>query len=133
MNHKEFEDFVDQFVAELASTLKQANAEYANGGDQEFKDSAFANFETTAKELELTREQVNRVFHAKHVLAIQGWLNGIEQKRESIRGRMIDKVAYDVILFAMQLSARKFKDARDKWKTDIQNVTGISSGVENLT
>ena len=103
MTHAEFAAFVTQFLADLGDTLPTANTEYANGGDEEFANSAFANFETTAKNQGVTRELVNRVFRDKHAQAIEGWRRGIEQKREGIRGRMIDMIAYDIILMAMYL------------------------------
>lgn len=110
MTHSEFKEFVEGFLKELGDTLPTANHEYANGGDRQFADSAFSNFETSAAETGVTREVVNRIFRGKHAQAIQGWINGIEQKREGIRGRMIDMIAYDIIWCAMLFD----KEEKDK-------------------
>ena len=47
---------------------------------------------------------MNRIYAWKHEDAINGYLyRGIEQIREPIRGRFIDKIAYDIIWAAMIL------------------------------
>jgi len=90
-------DFFERvFDDEIMETRAAGQAEYAHDTD-----NAFANFERTAGELGLRREQVLWVFAMKHRDGIAAYLQGHTSQREDVTGRIKDLIVYLLLLWAM--------------------------------
>lgn len=103
--------------------------EYAHRGE-----NAFANFERTGKDVDLSREKVLWVFAMKHRDGIASYLKGHTSQREDVRGRINDLIVYLVLLRGMldetALDSVDFQDAEhsmiDIWtpRADTGQVSG---------
>jgi hypothetical protein len=95
MTQDELLDYAIEMHDEAYRTLKDKGAEYAQDAN------AFANFEWSALEAGITREQAWVVFFIKHVAAVCRAARGHELTSETLRGRLIDIMNYAVFLGAM--------------------------------
>jgi hypothetical protein len=93
---KEIATLMDRIFKDLHTTREAGQKEYAHD-----ESNAFANFERTANELGLTREQVLWVFFNKHKDGVASYINGHKSQREDVRGRIKDMMVYLVLLWGM--------------------------------
>jgi hypothetical protein len=99
--------------------LFQKGREYQNTVDDGI--NVFENFETTAAELDITREDVLWIFFTKHRNSISKFIKDLKTKEisqieenisEPINGRILDAINYLLLLNAMVVDLRnrtKFK------------------------
>jgi len=76
------------------------------GKDYSPSGGAFENFEATAQETGLSREQVLLVYLSKHMVTLRKVANGGASVTEPVRGRALDVINY-VALLVMMLSERE--------------------------
>jgi hypothetical protein len=76
--------------------IDSGQKEYAHEGRD-----AFDNFERIARELNMNRKKVLWVFAMKHRDGIAAFLQGHEQQREDVSGRIEDLISYLLLLHAM--------------------------------
>lgn len=86
---------INMLLEREAKVFKIAQGEYADSPN------IFANFNRIADRLGLSPEKVLMVYAMKHVDGIASWINGNEEHRESIEGRIMDLRIYMAILFLM--------------------------------
>lgn len=96
MTRGEFAEYLGKLQEKEGSIREIAQKEYAH--DEE---NAFANFERTAADLGLTREQVLWIFLKKHLDGILAHIRGFEAQREGIQGRIHDARLYLALLGGM--------------------------------
>ena len=92
----DIKDLMERIFKELQETREAGQKEYAH--DEE---NAFANFERTANDLGLSREQVLWVFFNKHRDGVTAWIKGHRSQREDVRGRIKDMMVYLVLMWGM--------------------------------
>lgn len=94
-------EIMDQVVQEISFLRDAGQKEYAHEEDQPFR-----NFETLARELNLTREKVLWVLAKKHIDGIIAHINGHRSQREPVEGRINDLIVYLILLRAMNAEDR---------------------------
>ena len=96
MTKDEHQDLMDTIWKEVTNTRSAGQLEYAAD-----KENVFANFESTSKSLNLSKEQVLWVFLMKHIDGISSYLKGHESQRENVTGRITDAIVYLCLLWGM--------------------------------
>ena len=96
MNRKEHSELMDKIWNKVSTTRTAGQLEYA--ADEE---NVFANFERTAKSLNLSKEQVLWVFFMKHIDGISSYLKAHKSQREDVTGRITDAIVYLCLLWGM--------------------------------
>ena len=99
-NHQRWEELLGSTVASIRSLSEIKGGEYAGDDDR------LANFRRNAASLDLTMEQVWRVYAGKHWDALTQYINDVSAGRErtrleSILGRADDLIVYLVLFKAM--------------------------------
>ena len=95
MTKAEFGIIVQHVQTQMESVLESAGKEYAA------EDNVFANFERSATDLNLERDEILWVYAMKHRDGIASYLRGHRSQREDVRGRIIDLINYLTLLYAM--------------------------------
>jgi hypothetical protein len=97
MDQPTFAAFMDRiYETEIKAVRADGQAEYAGKGQ-----SAFANFERLANDLNLTPEKVLWVYAMKHRDGIANYLNGHTSQREDVTGRIKDLIVYLFLLWGL--------------------------------
>ena len=101
MKHSTFKMLLTQVHEKMVSLTESKGEEYKGA-----QDNQFGNFERTAQDTGLSREQVWLVFFNKHFDALRTYVRdmatGVERKRsESIVGRIDDAILYLILLRGM--------------------------------
>lgn len=101
-NHQRWEELLLSTVASIRSLSEVKGGEYAGDDDR------LANFRRNAASLDLTMEQVWRVYAGKHWDSISQWIkdrsNGtVRTRSELMLGRADDLIVYCILLKAMML------------------------------
>lgn len=101
MKHSTFRKLLTQVHEKMVSLTESKGEEYKG-----VQDNQFGNFERTAQDTGLSREQVWLVFFNKHFDALRTYVRdmatGVERKRsESIVGRIDDAILYLILLRGM--------------------------------
>ena len=87
---------MDRVFQELQETREAGQKEYAHD-----EGNALANFERSASECNVSREQALWIFAMKHKDGIAAWIKGYRSQREDVRGRIKDLIVYLILLWAM--------------------------------
>lgn len=66
--------------------------------------NAFRNFESIAKRLSVSREEVLLVYMLKHMDGIKAWVDGHRSQREEVQGRINDAIVYLGLLGCMVMA-----------------------------
>lgn len=128
MKAARFRETIDEMHKRLVVLTETKGEEYKRR-----EDNQFANFDRSATELGLTREQVLLVFLAKHLNSITTWVRDVaagqdRQYAEPITGRIDDAILYLLILRGM-VEDRGTPVADHHWLIDKE---GSSGGADPL-
>lgn len=93
--YRELDNLFAETWKEICDLAKTKRKEYAA------HDDALNNFRRDAKDLDLTMEQIWRVFAGKHWGAINNYISGNRELSEPIDGRIHDLIVYLVLLKAI--------------------------------
>lgn len=105
-SQERWEQLLDETIKNIRSLAVLKGGEYAGDTDR------LANFRRNARDMELTAEQVWRVYAGKHWDALNQWIKdraaGQQRPRsESLLGRADDLIVYSILLKAMILEAEE--------------------------
>jgi hypothetical protein len=96
MTFEEFDKFQAELLAEVVEMKNTKGKEYAAGGDR------FANFNEDAKDNGIHRLAAASIFLNKHMRSIKSYVrNGQTFSTETIRGRIVDAIAYLTLIAGM--------------------------------
>lgn len=96
MTKDDFAILLDKIQLEEKEVRSQGQVEYANDDE-----NAFRNFESSARDLNISREQALWVLLKKHLDGILAYINGHRSQRESVTGRIKDARMYLALLWGM--------------------------------
>jgi len=104
--HQQWEVLLSETIEQIKQLSSVKGGEYAGDFDR------LANFRRNAQDMDLTMEQVWRVYAGKHWDALTQWVKdraqGISRPRaESLLGRADDLIVYSILLKAMILEAEE--------------------------
>ena len=106
MTREEHKDLMTHTIWKEITKIREAGQlEYAAD-----EGNVFANFERTAKSLNLSKEQVLWVFFMKHVDGISSYLKGHKSQREDVTGRITDAIVYLTLLWGMVVDDKPKKE-----------------------
>lgn len=97
MKHTDFDNIVQAQCERLLLTNQKARKEYAHG---EVED-VFNNFNRVGGHLKIDRKKVLWIYLQKHLDGILAHINGLEEQREPIEGRITDAQVYLMLLLGM--------------------------------
>jgi hypothetical protein len=93
LTFEEFDQFQAKLLGEVTGMSATKGKEYAN------REQRFANFSRLATRLRISPETVCLIYLAKHMDAIDSYVNtGHEFSEEKIRGRLVDAITYLTLL-----------------------------------
>jgi len=96
MTYEKMKQVVRQQLKEVLKTRDAGQKEYAHDVD-----NVFANFERSAKLVDIPRDKALMVFFLKHVDGIAAFVKGHKSQREDVRGRITDAIVYLCLLRGM--------------------------------
>ena len=97
MTYDEFDDLIKKtIIPEVLRIREQGQLEYAHD-----KSNVFNNFDRVAEGLETTSPKVLMVYLMKHIHGLESYVNGHEQHREDISGRITDSIVYLMLLWGL--------------------------------
>ena len=96
MNYKKMKQLTEKIWKQLQETRDAGQKEYARTDS-----NVFANFERTAKQLNIPKEKVLMTFLMKHIDGIISHIDGHKSQREHVTGRIKDAIVYLMLLWGM--------------------------------
>ena len=107
MQRRQFEEVSDELYEMVIETLLRKGVEYQKDNN------VFSNFEENAKDLGLTKYQIWNIYFNKHVKSISNAIKTnpedptAKEMPEKLQGRIVDAVAYLLLLNGMISEAKK--------------------------
>lgn len=96
ITYDDAKNIMNMVFAECQALRDAGQKEYAHSVD-----NALRNFEQTAADTGITREQVLFIFMKKHIDGISAYIKGHKSQRESVTGRINDSIVYLCLLRCM--------------------------------
>lgn len=106
----EFIALAEELSTSVIRTLKIAHSEYANDVEDVFK-----NFNIASERVGISREKVWLVLAHKHFEGISNHIRGVTEQREPLRGRIVDLMAYLILLYGMSVEPGEASEASGPW------------------
>lgn len=97
---------------------------FRDNGQKEYAhrdDNAFANFERVGERCNIDRKKVLLVYLEKHLDGIHSYVNGHTSQREDVRGRILDSIVYQTLLYGMVE-----EESEDK-TLNLPSINGVNS------
>lgn len=107
MQRRQFEEISDELYEMVIETLLRKGVEYQKDNN------VFSNFEENAKDLGLTKYQIWNIYFNKHIKSISNAIKTnpedptAKEMPEKLQGRIVDAVAYLLLLNGMISEAKK--------------------------
>lgn len=107
MQRRQFEETSDELYEMVIETLLRKGVEYQKDNN------VFSNFEENAKDLGLSKYQIWNIYFNKHVKSISNAIKTnpedptAKEMPEKLQGRIVDAVAYLLLLNGMISEAKK--------------------------
>ena len=96
MKTTQFNAYFDYMLGQIKETRDSGQKEYAHD-----EDNVFANFDSVANCLDISREKALMVYMLKHIDGISSYIQGHHSQREDVSGRITDAIVYLFLLWAM--------------------------------
>ena len=107
MQRRQFEEISDELYEMVIETLLRKGVEYQKDNN------VFSNFEENAKDLDLSKYQIWNIYFNKHIKSISNAIKTnpedptAKEMPEKLQGRIVDAVAYLLLLNGMISEAKK--------------------------
>ena len=107
MQRRQFEEVSDELYEMVIETLLRKGVEYQKDNN------VFSNFEENAKDLGLSKYQIWNIYFNKHIKSISNAIKTnpedptAKEMPEKLQGRIVDAVAYLLLLNGMISEAKK--------------------------
>jgi len=107
MQRRQFEEISDELYEMVIETLLRKGVEYQKDNN------VFSNFEENAKDLGLSKYQIWNIYFNKHIKSISNAIKTnpedptAKEMPEKLQGRIVDAVAYLLLLNGMISEAKK--------------------------
>lgn len=107
MQRRQFEETSDELYEMVIETLLRKGVEYQKDNN------VFSNFEENAKDLGLSKYQIWNIYFNKHIKSISNAIKTnpedptAKEMPEKLQGRIVDAVAYLLLLNGMISEAKK--------------------------
>lgn len=119
MTFQDFDDLTERVFAQIREMRDTKGKEYAGKPTARVNDR-FANFNRLAAKLGIDRKMVWACYSTKHGDAIDSFIrDGQTYSTETIQGRIIDRLVYDLLLLGMLEEDKQIE------------VTRLSGGLQN--